>query len=311
MKDQSQRTPDSTLPLTSVMIGKETDRLRFFREVFLPFCALFALIWLLTHVTFDPQKKQWMFSEPQAVRGDEPHYLLLVNSLLFDHDIDLKEDYARVSRGGLEAGKRFQGVYLYHHTILFDPRTGDHVSWTRIFDTSKKIVCDEKQGEACVGFMRQSPRFSEMERVKEFSQHHSGFPALAAAFVALSRPRLDQVETRVFYFVFFCAGLTIVLLYLMARDLGLAPVFAWAGIFLLALCSTWLPYARSFCRRSSSGWSFYWGFGTSIKTALFLRRWPSGSPFLSSLFFSWSALDGFWSVSGRDVSGRPLFWPLL
>src|SRR5262245_5770379 len=136
---------------------KETNWNDVFRRVF-PFCLLFFLMWFFTHVTFDPLKKQWMFSQPQALRGDEPHYLLLVNSLLFDHDLDLKDDYLRVPRGGLQAGKKFQGSFLIHHTVLFDPLTGEHGSWRSVFDTSKKIPCDD-HGELCQGFQRMSPRF--------------------------------------------------------------------------------------------------------------------------------------------------------
>src|ERR1043166_6851047 len=71
---------------------------------------------------------------PAVYSGDEPHYLLMVNSLLQDHDLILGPDYARVAHGGAEAGMRFRGVDLDHHTVLIDPRTGAHALWQHTFD---------------------------------------------------------------------------------------------------------------------------------------------------------------------------------
>src|SRR4030095_10678759 len=177
---------------------KKTDRYRFFREA-APLWFLFALLWLLTHVTYDPLKREWLFSEPQVLRGDEPHYLLLVNSLLFDHDLNLRDDYMRVKKGGLQAGWRFRDYTFDHQTVLFDPATGDKGFWGSVFETRKRVSCDGRD-ELCQGFARKSPRFLDMGGVREFGMHHPGYPALAAAFISLTRPSLGEVERRVFYF---------------------------------------------------------------------------------------------------------------
>ena len=56
-----------------------------------------------------------VLEQPAVVSGDEPHYLLAVNSLLEDHDLALGPDYQRVARGGADAGVRFRRVDLDHH----------------------------------------------------------------------------------------------------------------------------------------------------------------------------------------------------
>ena len=58
--------------------------------------------------------------------GDEPHYLLILNSILRDGDLQLEADYRRVAAGGGDAGMRFRGVHLDHHTILVDRESGAH-----------------------------------------------------------------------------------------------------------------------------------------------------------------------------------------
>ena len=44
---------------------------------------------------------------PRVISGDEPHYLVLINSLLRDGDLDLANNYAAVHQGEPQAGLRF------------------------------------------------------------------------------------------------------------------------------------------------------------------------------------------------------------
>jgi hypothetical protein len=44
---------------------------------------------------------------PYIKGGDEPHYLLILNSLINDGDLDLKDNYESVHQGSLQAGKKF------------------------------------------------------------------------------------------------------------------------------------------------------------------------------------------------------------
>lgn len=63
------------------------------------------------------------FVRPSIFAGDEPHYLLVANSMRLDGDLELKEDYAKVLAGEARAGKSFAGAYLDHHTYYVDRTT--------------------------------------------------------------------------------------------------------------------------------------------------------------------------------------------
>lgn len=52
--------------------------------------------------------------------GDEPHYLIVANSILRLGKLDLREAYDRQQLGNDFAGKVFQGIPLDHHTVLVD-----------------------------------------------------------------------------------------------------------------------------------------------------------------------------------------------
>ena len=94
------------------------------------FGLLFLLIWVVTRLKFVPF---WGVTRvkfiprfglrvviPAAVSGDEPHYLIVVNSLLFDHSLEVQHQYSRVSPGRYKAGAPFRIVPALpdHHTIL-------------------------------------------------------------------------------------------------------------------------------------------------------------------------------------------------
>jgi len=53
---------------------------------------------------------------PMVLSGDSPHYLLTVNSIIADGDVDLANNYRDAGSGGWQAGVRFRGEALEHHT---------------------------------------------------------------------------------------------------------------------------------------------------------------------------------------------------
>src|SRR4030095_1153605 len=82
------------------------------------FIFLFLIMWATSRCVYLPQTGEFHWIEPQAARGDEPHYLMIINSILFDKDLQLQEDYRRVEQGGWEAGKFHHGRRLDNHTSL-------------------------------------------------------------------------------------------------------------------------------------------------------------------------------------------------
>ena len=49
---------------------------------------------------------------PATLTGDSPHYLLIVNSLVEDRDLDLSNNHRQVSEGDWDAGTRYRGFRL-------------------------------------------------------------------------------------------------------------------------------------------------------------------------------------------------------
>ncbi|OGJ91249.1 MAG: hypothetical protein A2268_02095 [Candidatus Raymondbacteria bacterium RifOxyA12_full_50_37] len=56
---------------------------------------------------------------PSVYNGDEPHYLLMMSSITHDFDLDLKNNYLAVHKGSAQAGARFAGKSLVHHTFWY------------------------------------------------------------------------------------------------------------------------------------------------------------------------------------------------
>src|SRR5438128_2314942 len=68
---------------------------------------------------------------PRICSGDEPHYLIQVNSLLHDGDIDVANNYAAAAFGAADAGERFRSVALSHHVNWYID--GRLVHWDQVF----------------------------------------------------------------------------------------------------------------------------------------------------------------------------------
>jgi hypothetical protein len=55
---------------------------------------------------------------PYVYMSDEPHYLVGLNSVLFDGDVELGNNYARVGLGHLDSGINRAGQLIDHHTYV-------------------------------------------------------------------------------------------------------------------------------------------------------------------------------------------------
>jgi len=71
---------------------------------------------------------------PTVADGDEPHYLVLLNSLILDGDFDLHNNYLAVHQGSNQAGTRYASSGVDHHTIYW---VGDHrFVWRELFNAN-------------------------------------------------------------------------------------------------------------------------------------------------------------------------------
>ena len=101
--------------------------MRSIREI-TPWLAMAAII-LVPQIYQASGPKQWGL--PTVVGGDEPHYLLLLNSVILDGDFDLRNNYLSVHEGSNQAGANFAGSGVDHHTTYWFGR--QRLVWRDLF----------------------------------------------------------------------------------------------------------------------------------------------------------------------------------
>ena len=229
-------------------------------------------------------------SAPSAYIGDEPHYVLVVHSLLFDRDLNLKNNYASALRGGWDAGRLWRGRPIAHQTILFEPDTGEHALWLDKCRWKKVDRCwpiDMRTTDALL-----DQKFPHIGSPVERSGHPIAFPVVAAAAIAASRPARNEVEARLGLLMGLIGWLGIVLTYRTGRAINLSARSALGAAALLALASAWLPYTRSFYPATLAGLSLIIALLSIVKkrivmAALAISYAAALKPILSVVAISW------------------------
>ncbi len=200
-------------------------------------CLTLLGTWLVTRVEYLPGYGFYVV-EPRAVNGDEPHYLVMINSLLFDHDLQLQTLYDDAERGGPEAGVTWRGVKLDRHTIVVNRITGH-----RAMATAKDNVW----------YRNPEPEFAPSPDVYEIPAHPAGFPILMALAVAPMQPRAREVEPDVGFILMLIAWFGIVATYLVGRQVGMGRRWSMLAASILFAASPWLAYSRSYFADSTIG----------------------------------------------------------
>ena len=191
------------------------------------FLVVMVVLIVVTHVELLPTG-HLSIASPHVTNGDEPHYLLVLNSILFDHDLELQDDYERAN-GGPETG----GIELPdHHTILVNRHTRKHGIW--FYD-------------------HWDPDLQPGPDVYEVSAHPVAYPALLAALIAPFRPKIENVQNDVNVVVILICWAATVLTFRLARQVGLGPGAALLAASLLVFASPWLAYSRSFFAEPAIG----------------------------------------------------------
>src|SRR5208282_1491858 len=207
-------------------------RARVFRDrtswaIALYFVFLLAVFYSITRVIMLPDG-QLQTCSPHVTSGDEPHYLLVLNSILFDHDLELQDDYRRAEHGP-DAG----GVPLPdHHTIIVNRRTGEHGIWFE---------------------HRQDRGLLPGPDVYEVSSHPVAFPAMLALLIAPFHPTMNDVQRDASLVIVLICWLGAIFTYLLSRRAGMGRGLALLATALLALASPWLAYARAFFAEPAIG----------------------------------------------------------
>jgi len=84
------------------------------------------------------------FVLPRVHSGDEPHYLIQINSLLDDGDLDLANNYAAVHMGGDAAGQYNSGAALDHHVGWFVD--GRIIYWNAFYESDPDLWDIDESG---------------------------------------------------------------------------------------------------------------------------------------------------------------------
>jgi hypothetical protein len=120
-----------------------------------------------------------MVGLPLITSGDEPHYLVMIHSLLSDHDFDLSNNYANARRGSIDigAGRAFAPL---DHQVSWYAADGSWHEWDKTYEYLK----DPGQPDGLAPMPSLRPGASaEFATRPQYSQHPVGLPVLLAPFL--------------------------------------------------------------------------------------------------------------------------------
>jgi hypothetical protein len=173
-------------------------RNRFTESSLVSATACLALLLLAPLCVSRSIKKPLSLGLPGVLAGDEPHYLVLINSLISDGDVDLANNYRDAHRGGLQAGRNWSGQALDHHVTWY--QDGHLVKWWQAYEMDAERWEKDREGHP-VPTLRSDSRFRPVSE-KEYSQHSVGLAfLLAPILVALRGTSLVEPVA------IFCSGL--------------------------------------------------------------------------------------------------------
>jgi hypothetical protein len=211
------------------------------------------------------------FGAPWVFSGDEPHYLILVNSLLLDGDLDVANNYESVHRGGLDAGRRWAQIRcLDNHSSFL--RDGKQVLWHTVYDCKAQPGAWTTDATGQVHPPRLPGAREAPPGTPEYSMHQPGIAILLAPVLYPFRGTryLESVAV-------LCSGLATIGAFFFFR-------------FLLAGCGT-PPFVLNFV----SGLAFLgtpvWLYGRSFFMESFVTFFVCGA-YALALRKNWPLLPG-------------------
>jgi hypothetical protein len=205
--------------------------------------ALAGIVAWLATLEWQPAKPRLRFSLPYAVSGDEPHYLVLTHSLLFDQDLFLENNYADARNGGPEAGHRHRGRYIDPHAYLVDYEQGLALKWHALYDLQKPLPAPDEHGAP---FAPRRPNPFKPGAYRLLPAHPPAFSAVLAAALWPVQPDPERVESLAGAFLVLVAVIVLFAGYSTGLAAGLSKMESVLAVCLFALCSPWLVYTRSF-----------------------------------------------------------------
>jgi len=120
---------------------------------------------------------------PLVTSGDEPHYLVMVHSLISDHDLDLSNNYDQARRGSIEVSVGRAGAPLDHQVAWYD-KDGHWRGWDTVYEFAR-----DAQGQVppkTLAVLRAGAP-TEFEGKPQYSNHPPGLPLLLAPLLYPAR----------------------------------------------------------------------------------------------------------------------------
>ncbi len=138
---------------------------------------LLPLVW-----SEDPETHRFKLALPSVTSGDEPHYLILLNSVINDGDLDLRNNYESSHAGSDQAGRRHSRRPLDHHSVFYVG--GKKHKWSDLYFRSTDKWRWNERNVLVPG--RQSSDV-DLGDAPEYSAHPPGLAFLLAPFVIAFR----------------------------------------------------------------------------------------------------------------------------
>lgn len=200
---------------------------------------------------------------PRVVSGDEPHYLLGTNALLQGDGFCLRRAYLRVQAGSWDAGQRFVGVTLDHHTLLVIPGRSGPVHWSEAYRSEVPRAC---ASSGCTPFAPVSTDFDNVAGLCEVSSHPLAFPLLTWTLVRPFATAPEAVERVAITWMALLGWLATLAVHGAGRASGFSRSAAIAAALVCGLASPVLAYGRAFfpevvigCALAVASWLYFRG----------------------------------------------------
>jgi len=140
------------------------------------FLALLGIALLVPLLLSRGRGDRVLLGPPLVTSGDELHYLVMIHSLLDDHDLDLKNNYDAARLGSLSLGAERSGAPLDHQVSWYAPDGSWH-EWDKEFEYAK----DPARADGLQLLPTLKPGASaELAGRRQYSQHPPGLPVLLA-----------------------------------------------------------------------------------------------------------------------------------
>ena len=144
--------------------------------------------WLLIFLVLEPLAISGLSADrpdaigvawPRVHIGDEGHYLVMLNSLISNGDLDLANNYASMHQGGLDAGQNAAGHDLDHHVKWYGG--GRLLAWYDVFVVPHGPWRRDADGYPLPTLRPDVPPADAPQ--KEYSWHPPGLPLFLATVV--------------------------------------------------------------------------------------------------------------------------------